>query len=139
MPRSQGVTVHESPEERWLREAQTARNLEALEAEQQGRWDEAIRLYERNAAEGFPGDWPYGRLVAIYEQQRAFDQAERILLRAIDVLAKASSRTPQDRRATVRVFRTRLTRLRRLRKAAETVESADHERVQEPGPRGPGS
>ena len=70
-----------------------------------------IALYERNVAEGFPGDLPYGRLVAIYERQAAFDQAERVLRRAIAVFESSARRTPRDRRATVRVFKNRLAAL----------------------------
>src|SRR4029450_11970393 len=95
-------------EERWLLEAQTARNLEAFAAESDGRLDEAIALYERNVAEGFPGDLPYGRLVAIYERRGDFDASERILRRAIAVIGASSRRTAQDRRATVRVCQPRL-------------------------------
>jgi tetratricopeptide (TPR) repeat protein len=98
----------ETLEDRWLREAQTARNLEAFAAERAGQLDEAIALYERNVAEGFPGDLPYGRLVAIYERRGAFDEAERVLRRAIDVFTSSTRRTPQDRRSTVRVFKNRL-------------------------------
>jgi len=104
---------HESLEDRWLLEAQTARNLEGMVAEQEGRLDEAIACYERNIAEGFPADLPYGRLVAIYERRGALDEAERVLLRAIDVLGASRRRTPQDRRATVSVFRNRLRLLRK--------------------------
>ncbi|MGI9147718.1 MAG: hypothetical protein ACR2IK_14395 [Chloroflexota bacterium] len=98
----------ESLEDRWLLEAQTARNLEAMAAERAGALPEAIGLYERNVAEGFPGDLPYGRLVAIYERQGAFDEAERVLRRAIVVFEASTRRTPQDRRATIRVFKNRL-------------------------------
>jgi hypothetical protein len=112
MPRKrQDDLPPESLEDRWLLEAQTARNLEAFEAEQQGRLAEAIALYERNVAEGFPGDLPYGRLVAIYERQGtsdALDAAERVLRRAIAVFQSSTRRTPQDRRATIRVFQRRL-------------------------------
>src|SRR3954464_3363075 len=97
--------ARETLEERWLLEAQTARNLEGLAAEQARNLDEAIALYERNVAEGFPGDLPYGRLVAIYERSGALEQAERILLRAIEVFEASARRTAQDRRATVRVFK----------------------------------
>jgi tetratricopeptide (TPR) repeat protein len=100
--------VQETLEDRWLLEAQTARNLEGLAAEQVGQLDEAIGLYERNVAEGFPGDLPYGRLVAIYERRGAFDEAERVLRRAIEVFTSSGRRTPQDRRATLRVFKNRL-------------------------------
>src|SRR5438876_12194924 len=106
--RRRPVQVAETLEDRWLLEAQTARNLEGLAAEQAGQLDFAIGLYERNAGEGFPGDLPYGRLVAIYERRGAFDEAERVLRRAIEVFTSSSRRTPQDRRATIRVFKNRL-------------------------------
>ena len=111
MPRTS--EPHESLEDRWLLEAQTARNLEGMVAEQEGRLDDAIACYERNIAEGFPADLPYGRLVAIYERRGALDEAERVLLRAIEVLGASGRRTPRDRRATVGVFRNRLKLLRK--------------------------
>jgi tetratricopeptide (TPR) repeat protein len=103
----------ETLEQRWLLEAQTARNLEGMALEQAGQLDAAIALYERNVAEGFAGDLPYGRLVAIYERRAAFDQAERVLRRAIAVFESSGRRTPADRRATVRVFKNRLAALRK--------------------------
>lgn len=98
----------ETLEERWLLEAHTARNLEGLAAEQAGDVDGAIGLYERNVAEGFVGDLPYGRLVAIYEKRGALSEAERVLRRAIEVFEGSSRRTPQDRRTTLRAFKNRL-------------------------------
>ena len=98
----------ETLEDRWLLEAQTARNLEALAAEQAGRLDEAIALYERNVTEGFPADLPYGRLVAIYERRADFEAAARVLRRAIAVFETSTRRTARDRRATIQVFRNRL-------------------------------
>jgi hypothetical protein len=108
----------ETLEERWLLEAQTARNLEGLSAEQAGEVEEAIALYECNVREGFPGDLPYGRLVAIYEKRGALDEAERVLLRAIEVIEGSQRRTLQDRRATVRVFKNRLKLVVKRRAAA---------------------
>jgi tetratricopeptide (TPR) repeat protein len=108
----------ETLEDRWLLEAQTARNLEALSAEHEGKLEEAITLYERNVAEGFPGDLPYGRLVAIYERRGALDEAERVLLRAIEVFGASKRRTVQDRRATIRVFKNRLKLIRKRRPSA---------------------
>ena len=108
----------ESLEERWLLEAQTARNLEGLSAEQAGQIDAAMALYERNVAEGFGGDLPYGRLVALYERRRAFDEAERVLLRAIEVFETSARRTAQDRKATIRVFKNRLKELRKKKRAS---------------------
>jgi tetratricopeptide (TPR) repeat protein len=118
MPRRAVRATNERPEDRWLLEEQTRRNLSGLEAEQAGRTDEAVAYYEQNAAEGFPGDWPYGRLVAIYEKRQAFDEAERVLRRAIAVFESSTRRTPQDRRAAVRAFRNRLRLLQRRRRAA---------------------
>ena len=111
MPRQQKETL----EDRWLLEAQTARNLEAMVAEQAGELDTAIALYERNVLEGFEGDLPYGRLVAIYERRGAFDEAELVRLRAISVFQAGQRRTAADRRATVRVFKNRLRQLRARR------------------------
>jgi tetratricopeptide (TPR) repeat protein len=115
MPR-RPAQAPETLEERWLLEAQTARNLEAMAAERAGALDEAIALYERNVAEGFVGDLPYGRLVAIYERRTAYDEAERVLRRAIAVFETSARRTPQDRRATIRVFKNRLGALLKRRK-----------------------
>src|SRR5262245_29842860 len=115
MPRRPALPP-ETLEERWLLEAQTARNLEGYEAEQQGRLEDAIALYERNVAEQFPGDLPYGRLVAIYERAHDFDSAERVLRQAIAVFEATTRRTPQDRRATLQVFKRRLKLLLATRK-----------------------
>jgi tetratricopeptide (TPR) repeat protein len=117
MPRRQSRAVHETLEERWLLEAQTARNLDGLAAEQAGQVEAAVTLYERNVAEGFSGDLPYGRLVAIYERRGALDDAERVLRRAIEVLGRSSRRTAAERSATVRVFKNRLAAL--LKRRAE--------------------
>jgi hypothetical protein len=67
-----------------------------------------VELYERNVAEGFEGDWPYGRLVAYYEQRGRLDEAERVLQRAIEVFKTTRRRAAEDRRATLRAFRGRL-------------------------------
>src|SRR5919201_620288 len=123
MPRRAQRATEERPEDRWLLEEQTRRNLSGLAAEQAGRIDEAVAYYERNAAEGFPGDWPYGRLVAIYEKRQAFDDAERILRRAIAVFGSSRRRTPSDRRAMVRTFRKRLVLLEGRRRAAADGQS----------------
>ena len=107
----------ETLEDRWLLEAQTARNLEALAFEQAGELQQAIALYERNVAEAFPGDLPYGRLVMLYERSGALDEAERVLRRAIEVFEGSRRRTAADRRATVRVFKNRLKLLTKRRTA----------------------
>jgi tetratricopeptide (TPR) repeat protein len=108
----------ETLEERWLLEAQTARNLEAFAAEQAGEVDQAIALYEENAREGFPGDWPYGRLAQLYLRRQAYDDAERVLERAIEVVGASRRRPRADRQAQVREFRRRLRELRQQRRRA---------------------
>jgi tetratricopeptide (TPR) repeat protein len=128
MARKSSMSAHqpeeprETLEDRWLLEAQTARNLEGLAAEQAGQVDEAIALYERNVLEGFPGDLPYGRLVALYERRGALGEAERVLRRAIEVFSASGRRTPRDRRATIRVFKNRLALLEDLRRAQRVQE-----------------
>jgi hypothetical protein len=116
--RARRAPPRETLEDRWLLEAQTMRNLDGLTAEQSGDVEGAIALYECNVGEGFPGDLPYGRLVAIYERRGALDEAERVLRRAIEVIEGSQRRTPQDRRATVRVFKNRL-KLLLKRKASQ--------------------
>lgn len=92
---------------------QTRRNLEGMELESVGRVEEAVTLYEQNIAEGFEGDWPYGRLVAHYERLGAHGEAERVLQRGIEVFLVSRRRTVADRRAVVRAFRGRLKLLRK--------------------------
>ena len=87
---------------------QTRRNLEALALEGEGRTEEAIALYEQNIADGFEGDWPYGRLVAYYERQGRLDDAQRVLERGIEVFNESKRRTPLDRRSVLRAFKGRL-------------------------------
>jgi tetratricopeptide (TPR) repeat protein len=133
MPRRQKAQPLESEslEDRWPREAQTARNLEGLTAEQAGRLEEAIAHYERNTREGFAGDWPYGRLVAIYERSGRLEDAVRVLQRGIEVFAASSTRTPADRRAMVSVFRKRMRLLERQQRQAHMVAKRE-ERTKRP-------
>jgi tetratricopeptide (TPR) repeat protein len=112
------VAERETLEDRWLLEAQTARNLEALQAEQSGEVERAIALYERNVAEGFAGDLPYGRLVMLYERRGSLEDAERVLRRAIEVFEASRRRTAADRRATIRVFKNRLKQVLSKRRGA---------------------
>jgi hypothetical protein len=94
--------------DRELADQQTRRNLEGLALEADGRTDAAVALYEQNIADGFEGDWPYGRLVAHYERIGRLDEARRVLERAIEVFTGSKRRTPVDRRAVLRAFKGRL-------------------------------
>ena len=106
---------------------QTRRNVEGLHLEQSGQVDQAVELYERNLAEGFEGDWPYGRLVAYYEKRGRLDEAERVLERAIEVFKSSKRRAAEDRRSLLKAFRGRLRLLHKARlhhKDAKPPESA---------------
>jgi hypothetical protein len=91
---------------------QTARNVAGLEHEQRGEWDAAIALYEANVAEGFPGDWPYGRLVLLYTKRGQLTEVVRVLERAVEVFEKLPRSHP-ERASRLRVFRRRLREARR--------------------------
>ena len=105
-------------DERLLLEAQTRRNLDGMEHEAAGRIDLALALYEQNVAEGFSGDWPYSRLVGVYERQGAYDQAERVLRRAIEV-TRADRRKPAgDRKSLLQGLQGRLRVLKKTAQAA---------------------
>jgi hypothetical protein len=94
--------------DRDLIDLQTQRNLQGLTLESEGRVDEAVVLYEQNIADGFEGDWPYGRLVAYYEKMQSLEDAQRVLERGIEVFTAARRRPAADRRAVLRAFKGRL-------------------------------
>ena len=125
-----------APDEREVLEAQTRRNLEGMELEQAGRPELAIERYEQNVAEGFEGDFPYGRLVAWYERAGKWDEATRVLERAIEVFKTSKRRTPADRRATLQAFRGRLRLVRQAGRRAATTVGSRKSRVlpMDPGP-----
>jgi tetratricopeptide (TPR) repeat protein len=130
MPRAPRQQVEPlDDEERAALETQTRRNLDGMELEQAGQVAQAVALYEQNVAEGFSGDWPYSRLVSVYERQGAYDEAERVLRRAIEV-TRADRRKPAgDRRTLVQGLQGRL---RLLKKTAQ----AARQRAKSGGPRG---
>jgi tetratricopeptide (TPR) repeat protein len=111
-------------EERAVLEEQTRRNLDAMELESAGRIDLAVELYEQNVDEGFVGDWPYSRLVSVYERQGAYDQAERVLRRAIEVTRADRRRPAGDRRTVVQGLQGRLRILKKNAQAAKQASAA---------------
>ncbi len=110
-----------SDEERAILEEQTRRNLDGMELEATGRMDLAIELYEQNVNDGFAGDWPYSRLVLVYERQGAHEQAERVLRRAIEVTKADRRRPASDRRGVLDGLQGRL---RVLKKSAQAAKKA---------------
>jgi tetratricopeptide (TPR) repeat protein len=113
-----------SDEERASLEAQTRRNLDGMGLEQAGQLEQAVALYEQNVAEGFTGDWPYSRLVSVYERRGAYDEAERVLRRAIEV-TRADRRKPAPDRKTL--LQGLQGRLRLLKKTAQAARQAAKE------------
>lgn len=109
-------------EQRARIEAQTRRNLDGMELESAGRIDLAVELYEQNVEEGFEGDWPYSRLVGVYERQGEYAQAERVLRRAIEVTRANRRRPAADRRAILQGLQGRL---RLLKKTAQARRAKD--------------
>jgi tetratricopeptide (TPR) repeat protein len=114
--------------ERLQLEEQTRRNLDGMELESAGRTDLAIELYERNVAERFPGDWPYSRLVSLYERQGAYDQAERVLRRAIEVTREDRRKPAADRRSLLQGLQVRLRLLKKTAQAARIRGAGDGQR-----------
>lgn len=130
MPRAPRQQVEPlDDEERAALETQTRRNLDGMDLEQSGQFDQAIALYEQNVAEGFSGDWPYSRLVSVYERQGAYEEAERVLRRAIEVTRADRRRPAGDRRTLVQGLQGRL---RLLKKTAQ----AARQRAKAGGPKG---
>jgi hypothetical protein len=115
-----------SDEERRRLEIQTRRNLDAMELEAAGHIEKAVALYEQNVAEGFVGDWPYSRLVAVYERARRYDEALRVLARAIEVTRVDRRRPAADRRGVLQNLQGRV---RLLKKTAQHAKRP-------PGPAG---
>jgi hypothetical protein len=100
-------------EERQRLEVQTRRNLDAMELEAAGQHDEAVALYEQNVADGFVGDWPYTRLVSAYERARRYEDAMRVLTRAIEVTKADRRRPAADRRSVLQGLQGRLRLLKK--------------------------
>jgi len=116
--RRRQAVVPLTDEERQLLETQTRRNLDAIEYEAAGRPELALPLYEQNVAEGFPGDWPYSRLASAYERAGQYDDAVRVLTRAIEVTRADRRRPAADRRAVVQGLQGRLRTVRKTLKAS---------------------
>jgi tetratricopeptide (TPR) repeat protein len=113
-PQSEPLT----DDERLMLEAQTRRNLDGMELEQSGQLEQAITLYEQNVAEGFTGDWPYSRLISVYERRGAYEEAERVLRRAIEVTRADRRKPAPDRKALLQGLQGRLRLLKKTAQAA---------------------
>ena len=67
--------------QRWFK-----RNAIAEKKESQGKFEEAIQLYESNVDEGAETLFSYERLVILYKRQNDIVSERRIILKALDKL-----------------------------------------------------
>jgi tetratricopeptide (TPR) repeat protein len=93
---------------------QLERNLQGIELERQGRVDEAIELYETNVSEDFEGNHPYDCLVYIYEKRKQYNEARRVLEKAIYVFDNIVNKERMDRLPKLNKFKKELSRLNEL-------------------------
>jgi hypothetical protein len=105
-------------DERAQLEAQTRRNLDGMELESAGEIEKAVELYEQNVTEGFSGDWPYSRLVSVYERRGDYVEAERVLRRSIEVTRGDRRKPAGDRRTLIQGLQGRLRVLKKNAQAA---------------------
>ena len=61
------------------------RNKEAREAEQEGKLDKAIKLYEQNIKEDYADEFAFERLMIIYRKQKEYKHELRVINRGIEL------------------------------------------------------
>lgn len=86
-------------------EEQVERNLKAMEYEEQGETEKAIRLYEKNVSEEFDGTHPYQRLCDLYFNLDKTEDMLRILEKAIRVFEGAASGDCTDKQNQLMRFK----------------------------------
>lgn len=77
--------------ERWFK-----RNAIGEQKESEGKFDDAIRLYEANVDESANTLFPYERLAILYKRKRDELNEQRIIKKAIQKLHERSSKRPLD-------------------------------------------
>ena len=77
--------------ERWFK-----RNAIGEQKESEGKFEDAIRLYETNVEEGANTLFPYERLAILYKRRRDTGNEQRIIKKAIKKLQERSSTRPLD-------------------------------------------
>lgn len=92
---------------------QVDRNLRGIELEKLGETERAVALYEENVTEGFEGNGPYDRLRIIYGKQKRYEEAIRVLERAIFVFENNVSRLRGDRLPKLEKFKSQLEEAKR--------------------------
>ena len=77
--------------ERWFK-----RNAIGEQKESEGKFEEAIRLYEANVEEGAQTLFPYERLTILYKRRQDTRNEQRVIKKAIKKLHERSSRKQLD-------------------------------------------
>ncbi len=77
--------------ERWFK-----RNAIGEQKESEGKFEDAIRVYEANVDEGAYTLFPYERLAILYKRKKDSINEQRIIKKAIKKLHERSSRKPLD-------------------------------------------
>ena len=77
--------------ERWFK-----RNAIGEQKESEGKFEDAIRMYEANIDEGAYTLFPYERLAILYKRKKDVRNEQRIIKKAIKKLHERSSKKPLD-------------------------------------------
>ena len=77
--------------ERWFK-----RNAIGEQKESEGKFEDAIRIYEANIDEGANTLFPYERLAILYKRRKDTRSEQRIIKKAIKKLQERSVRKPLD-------------------------------------------
>ncbi len=72
------------------------RNAIGEQKESEGKFEDAIRVYEANVDEGANTLFPYERLAILYKRKKDAINEQRIIKKAIKKLHERSSRKPLD-------------------------------------------
>lgn len=64
------------------------RNNEARDAEQEGKLDKAIKLYEQNIKEDYADEFAFERLMIIYRKQKEYKHELRVINRGIELFQR---------------------------------------------------
>lgn len=63
-------------------------NHKGIALEKEGKVSEAIEVYEENIKSDYPAPHSYKRLSVLYRKQKDFDNEERVIKRAIEILPR---------------------------------------------------
>ena len=102
--------------ERWFK-----RNAIAEQKEKEGKFDDAIRIYENNVEEDADSLFPYERLAILYKRKNDRSNEKRILQKGLQLMREraAQGRIDTNQEIMMREFHARLEKItgRKLKKS----------------------